>query len=151
MSTLPILPERELLCLQGWNRTAAPFPVDRTLIDLFLQQVARTPDAEALVHTGERLTYRQLRERAGRIACELKSCGVKPETLVGICLERSPTWWPAISARSLPAALTSPWTLLTRVIGSRSCSAMPVSACTPHAEKIPRRFSRRRHSRALRR
>ena len=51
--------------------------------------VARTPDACALMHGGERLTYREMDARANRLARHLQELGVGPEVIVAVCLERS--------------------------------------------------------------
>ncbi|MCU0567716.1 MAG: amino acid adenylation domain-containing protein [Oculatellaceae cyanobacterium Prado106] len=56
---------------------------------LFEQQAAQTPDAIALVFQDQYLTYRELNERANQLAHYLQSLGVKPEVLVGVCVERS--------------------------------------------------------------
>jgi amino acid adenylation domain-containing protein/non-ribosomal peptide synthase protein (TIGR01720 family) len=53
-------------------------------------QVERTPQAAALTFSGRTLTYRELNRQANALAHRLQSLGVKPETLVGLCLERSP-------------------------------------------------------------
>ncbi len=52
-------------------------------------QAARTPDACALIHGEHALTYRQMNDRANRLARHLQETGVGPEVIVGICLERS--------------------------------------------------------------
>jgi amino acid adenylation domain-containing protein len=57
---------------------------------LFAGQVARTPDAPALIWRDQRLTYRQLHERSGRLARFLSERGVGPGAYVGLCVERSP-------------------------------------------------------------
>ncbi len=86
---LSILPEGERqTLLHTWNDTAAPFPDQATIASLFEAQVDRTPDALALVAGGERLTYRQLDERANRLAHHLRSLGVAPDCPVGLCLDR---------------------------------------------------------------
>ncbi|HLL46685.1 MAG TPA: AMP-binding protein, partial [Longimicrobiaceae bacterium] len=72
-----------------WNRTGAEYPAGVCIHRLFEAQAARTPDAAALVCGGESLSYRELDERAGRLARHLRLRGVGPETRVGICLERS--------------------------------------------------------------
>jgi non-ribosomal peptide synthetase component F len=74
--------------LETWNATAAPVS-ETTLPELFAAQVAATPDAVALVCGDEALTYRELDERAGRLAAELVADGVGAEQVVGIHLDRS--------------------------------------------------------------
>ncbi len=56
---------------------------------LFEAQVERTPDAVAVVFENQQLTYRELNNQANKIAHYLQQLGVKPEVLVGICMERS--------------------------------------------------------------
>ena len=90
ISALPIVPQADLARLQDWNRTTTPYPQTQTLADLFREQAERTPEAAALVWGQQTLSYQQLRTRAELIARELQRLGVKPETLVGICLDRSP-------------------------------------------------------------
>jgi amino acid adenylation domain-containing protein/thioester reductase-like protein len=52
-------------------------------------QVLKTPDAVAVVFENQQLTYRELNERANQLAHYLQTLGVKPEVLVGICVDRS--------------------------------------------------------------
>ncbi|MBD2196207.1 MULTISPECIES: amino acid adenylation domain-containing protein [Calothrix] len=52
-------------------------------------QVSQTPDAVAVVFQNEQLTYQQLNQKANQLAQYLRTLGVKPETLVGVCIERS--------------------------------------------------------------
>ncbi len=52
-------------------------------------QSMQTPDGCALIHGESRLTYRELNDRADRLAAHLQELGVGPEVIVGICLERS--------------------------------------------------------------
>ena len=72
-----------------WNDTDAEFPADRCVHQLFESQVEQTPEAVAIVCNGQRLTYAELNRNANQLAHHLQAQGVKPETLVGICLERS--------------------------------------------------------------
>lgn len=65
------------------------FPVDGTLHELLERQAARTPDRVAVKYEEQSLTYRELNERANRLARKLQQLGVGPEVLVGICVERS--------------------------------------------------------------
>jgi len=91
LSELPLLTESERhQLLVEWNDTAAEYPSERCVHELFEQQVERTPDAVAVVFEDEELTYRELNGRANRLAHHLRELGVGPETLVGLCLERSP-------------------------------------------------------------
>ena len=75
--------------LTEWNDTARPVPA-ATIPELFAQQAARTPDAVALVCEDETLTYRALDQRSNQLAHHLQSLGAAPETIVALCVERSP-------------------------------------------------------------
>jgi amino acid adenylation domain-containing protein len=90
LSALPLLtaPERARLLVE-WNDTAAGYPRDRCVHELFEAQAAKTPDAVALVFGGERLSYTELDRRANRLAHALRRLGVGPEVLVGVLTERS--------------------------------------------------------------
>ncbi len=90
VSELVILPpEEQNLLLVEWNNTRKDYPREKTLFQLFEEQALRTPDAEALVCGDTRLTYSQLLIRANAVARQLQALGVRPESLVGICLDRS--------------------------------------------------------------
>ena len=69
--------------------TDADFPRGSTISQLFERQVARTPDAIAVVSSGRSLTYRELDQRSNQLARHLQQFGVRPEILVGIAIERS--------------------------------------------------------------
>ncbi|WP_422404059.1 amino acid adenylation domain-containing protein, partial [Pseudomonas sp. GZD-209] len=75
--------------LSGWNATATQYPLQRSVQQLIAEQVARTPDAEALVFGEQRLSYAQLDARANQLAHCLIGQGVGPDVLVGIAAERS--------------------------------------------------------------
>ncbi|WP_308418605.1 non-ribosomal peptide synthetase [Chitinimonas arctica] len=81
-------PERAQV-LAGWNDTAQAYPADQAIHQLFEAQVARTPNAIALVCEGEQLSYAELNARANRLAHALRQAGVGPDRLVGLCVERS--------------------------------------------------------------
>ncbi|WP_345581464.1 condensation domain-containing protein, partial [Nonomuraea rosea] len=78
--------ERGLL-LGGWNDTAAEVAAE-SLAELFEAQVARSPEAVALVAGGVGLSYAEVDERANRLARLLVARGVRAESVVGVCLER---------------------------------------------------------------
>ncbi len=79
--------ERQQL-LTEWNNTRKAYPSNQCIHELFEQQAAGTPKAEALVCGGDRLTYEELNRRANQLAHHLRSLGVGPETLVGVMMER---------------------------------------------------------------
>ena len=87
---LDLLPEAERRrVVVDWNHTAKEYPRGKTVHRLFEEQAEREPQAEAVVFAGDRLSYRELNERANRLAAYLMKRGVGPETLVGLCVERS--------------------------------------------------------------
>ncbi|HYU34724.1 MAG TPA: amino acid adenylation domain-containing protein, partial [Thermoanaerobaculia bacterium] len=91
VSRLPLLSAAEHhQVVTAWNDTQTTVPQDLALPDLIAAQVARTPDAVALESAERRITYNELWDRAGRLAAHLKSLGAAPDSLVGICAERSP-------------------------------------------------------------
>jgi amino acid adenylation domain-containing protein len=88
--TLPMLTQQELdTLLIKWNNTKADYPKDKTIHQLFEEQVAKTPNNIAVVFEEKQLTYRELNKKANQLAHYLRKQGVKPETLVAICIERS--------------------------------------------------------------
>ena len=90
LSRMPLLTEDERTeILVNWN-TAAPNELHAPLVhDAVTDQAMKTPDATAIVFRDESLTYRELDERATQLAGYLKRSGVRPESLVGVCLDRS--------------------------------------------------------------
>ncbi|MBD2774620.1 amino acid adenylation domain-containing protein [Iningainema tapete] len=90
VAQLPLLSESEReKILVEWNATGTDFDSTTCLHQLIEAQVERTPDALAVSYAGEQLTYRELNQRANQLAHYLQTLGVKPEVLVGICIERS--------------------------------------------------------------
>lgn len=72
-----------------YNATAAPFPSDKTIIDLFRDQVMRTPDAEAIRFGAATQTYRELDARSNQLAAYLNSAGVGLGRIVALYMEHS--------------------------------------------------------------
>ena len=90
IGSLKILNEFErqrILC--DFNDTKKSFPKDKCIHQTFESQVTRTPDAVAVVFEDEQLTYGELNHRADQLARCLKKCGVGPDVVVGILLDRS--------------------------------------------------------------
>ncbi|TXH93886.1 MAG: peptide synthetase, partial [Pseudorhodobacter sp.] len=89
VATVSALTEAERAqVLHGWNATLAP-RAPTTIHQAFEAQVARTPDAVALVCEGQSLSYAALNARANKVAHTLIQMGVTPGTLVGLCTRRS--------------------------------------------------------------
>ncbi|MFB7732758.1 amino acid adenylation domain-containing protein, partial [Streptomyces sp. NPDC056127] len=89
LGQVQVLSEAERLqVVEGWNDTGVSVP-DVTWVELFAEQVARTPDAPAVVGEEETLTYGELDERSSRLAGVLRGRGVALESVVGVMLERS--------------------------------------------------------------
>ena len=91
LSDLPLLTETEQhQILTAWNATDVVYPLDCSLHKLIEAQAARTPDAHAVLFQDTLLTYRELNRQANQLANHLRAMGVDSDTLVGICVERSP-------------------------------------------------------------
>ncbi|MBW8683317.1 non-ribosomal peptide synthase/polyketide synthase [Chitinophaga rhizophila] len=78
----------ERMLLSTFNNTDVTLP-DKTIIQLFEEQVKRTPDHTALMFEGATLTFAELEERAAKLGHYLQSCNIGPETFVPICIDRS--------------------------------------------------------------
>ncbi|MEH1900561.1 MAG: amino acid adenylation domain-containing protein [Nostoc sp.] len=89
LSDLPILTATEQQqLLVNWNQTSADYP-SSCIHQLFEAQVEQTPNSIAVVFENQQLTYQELNVRANQLAHYLQTLGVRPEVLVGICVERS--------------------------------------------------------------
>ena len=90
LSDLPLLAEveRNQLIIE-WNQTKTDYSQNLYVHQLFEEQVERTPDAVAVKFRKQKLTYRELNQRANQLANYLQKLGVKQEVFVGICVERS--------------------------------------------------------------
>ena len=91
LSRLTVLPDAEqrLLAIE-WNRTEQPFPHDKCMHEIFEEQAARIPDAMAVVSGETQFTYKELDEKANRLADYLIRRGIESEQRVGVCLDKSP-------------------------------------------------------------
>lgn len=106
IDALPLLLPEEQRKLAAWNSTTVDYPAVASVQELFERQVARSPDAVAVIDPGPstaqggdespaagefplRVTYAELNARANRVAHFLRSCGVGPDVPVGLCAGRS--------------------------------------------------------------
>ena len=90
VSELPLMAaEEEQRVVGAWNRTRVEGDPGARVHHLFEAQAARTPEAPALTCGEVTLSYRELDERAGRLARRLRSLGIGPDRLVGIAMSRS--------------------------------------------------------------
>jgi amino acid adenylation domain-containing protein len=90
ISTLQLLSqaERQQL-LMGFNQTYRPYPSQKCIHELFEDQVARTPEAVAVIFEDRHLSYGEINAHANQLAHHLIALGIRPDDRVGICMERS--------------------------------------------------------------
>jgi amino acid adenylation domain-containing protein len=130
VSELPMLPEAEThLVLVQWNDTVRAVP-DATLPELLEAQVARTPDATAVLSDGAELSYREVNAWANRLAHKLIAQGVGPEQCVAVALPRSVEMVVALlavlkaGATYLPIDLDHPAERVTFMLGDAHASTV---------------------------
>ena len=70
--------------LEEFNDTAAEYPDDKSLVELFDEQTSKTPDVTALAFDDQELSYKELNERANRLANYLIEKGIKPGSNIGL-------------------------------------------------------------------
>ena len=81
--------EQEHTILEQFNNTKVDYPKDKSIVELFEEQVKSQPEAMAVVFEDQWLSYGELNGRSNQLARYLQQQGVKAETLVPICVERS--------------------------------------------------------------
>ncbi len=90
LSEVDILTEEERQqILIDFNNTKADYPMDKTIHQIFEEQVEQTPNNIAVVFEDKRLTYRELNERANQLARKLRSRGIASDSIVAIMVEHS--------------------------------------------------------------
>jgi non-ribosomal peptide synthetase component F len=75
--------------LTEFNATQTQYPEDKTILDLFAQQVNKSPNSTSVVYENQSLSFQELDEKSNQLANYLIELGVKPDSLVAICMERS--------------------------------------------------------------
>jgi non-ribosomal peptide synthetase component F len=91
LTNFELLPQEEkTYLLETLNATQVDYPKDNTIVDLFEEQVEKTPAAIAIKFKDTELTYRELNEKSNQLAHYLiTNYNIQPDELVGIELERS--------------------------------------------------------------
>ncbi len=84
-----VTPEEKEEILNIFNNTKVDYPKDKTVVQLFEEQVEKTPDNVAVVFEDKKLTYKELNEKANSLAHHLRKNGVKKNEVVGIFLDKS--------------------------------------------------------------
>ena len=84
-----VTPDEKKKILYDFNNTSADYPRDKTITQLFEEQVEKTPDNIAVVFENQKLTYRELNERANSLANYLRSQKIGRNDIVGIMVNRS--------------------------------------------------------------
>ena len=83
-----VTPEEKDKILNVFNNTDVDFPRDKTIVDLFEEQVEKTPDNIAVVFEDKKLTYKELNEKANQLARYLIEQNIKPGTVIGLRLNK---------------------------------------------------------------
>lgn len=89
ISEIEMLGEKELQAIHAVNNTSISYPQYQNVIEIFEQQVLKTPDNLAVKYENQQLSYAELNIQANQLAHYLVENGVKPGDIVAICLERS--------------------------------------------------------------
>ncbi len=80
--------EKQLI-IEEFNNTYTDYPRDKTVVDLFEEQVEKAPNSIAIIFENKQLTYAELNEKANQLAWKLRELGVKPDNIVALVTERS--------------------------------------------------------------
>ena len=84
-----VTPEEKHQILFDFNNTKSDYPKDKTIVDLFEEQVEKTPDNIAVVFEDQKLTYRELNEKANQLAYVLQKNNVKIGDIIGVFMPKS--------------------------------------------------------------
>lgn len=84
-----ITAEEKVQILSEFNQTTMEFPEDKTIHQLFEEQVIRTPDKIAVQFNDQEITYQDLNYKSNQLACQMQRCGVGGDQIIAILLNRS--------------------------------------------------------------
>jgi amino acid adenylation domain-containing protein len=133
-------PDERQTVVETWNNTSRPCPLDKSVVTLFREQLARAPDATAVVYADGTLTFRDLDDRSNALAARLLATGVAPRDRVGIFLERSAAmvvaWLATLKLRAAYVPLDTGCPALRVADLMEDCGARKVITTTPLAEGL---------------
>ncbi len=89
LASVSIASEKEVKMIESINNTKTDYPKEKTIIELFEDQVRMFPEKDAVVFNGDKLSYSVLNAQANKLARTLRKAGVKSDTPVGIYVEKS--------------------------------------------------------------
>ncbi|EPR09613.1 non-ribosomal peptide synthetase [Ruminiclostridium papyrosolvens] len=89
LGEIEMITEAEQKKISGFNDSSIPYTVKKTVIQLFEEQVERTPDNIALEYGNRTLTYNELNEKANSLAWKLRDIGVEKGDFIAVIMERS--------------------------------------------------------------
>ena len=90
LSEIDMLSQAEMRqILVDFNDTKAEYPSDKTVVELFEEQVEKTPERVAVVYEDEEITYEELNRKVNQLAYKLRELGVRPDEKVAIITQRS--------------------------------------------------------------
>jgi len=146
LSSYDLILEADEKCIREWNKPSFDVPTDISVVDLFEQQVELRGNQEALVVGDHSLSYRTLNSLANKVANFLVSEGIKPEAIIGVCLDRDVDLYVVIwgilkaGAAYLPIDPNTPDERISDIITDAGCSMLISSEAFRkriHLEKIP--------------
>ena len=85
-----VTPQEKQQLVEKFNTTELKYDTKETVISLFEEQAEKTPSKVAIISNGQKLTYKELNEKANMLAKEMIQKGVKQQDIIGIMLNRSP-------------------------------------------------------------
>ncbi|KIF71354.1 NRPS NcpA, partial [Streptomyces sp. AcH 505] len=142
LSELNMLTEAERQqILVDWNGVTGPYPDTATIHQLIEDRVNTDPDAVALTHGAEQWTYAQLNARANQLAHHLRDTGITPDTLIAVCLDRSPQLIAALlgimkaGAAFVPLDPEYPTERITYMV--EDAQAPLIITSTEHTDRLP--------------
>ncbi|WP_062058127.1 non-ribosomal peptide synthetase [Aquimarina longa] len=81
--------EEEEQFLKHFDKTQDHYPIHKTIVDLFEEQVIKTPNHSAVTYKEQQCTYNEINIRANKLAQYLRKQGVAKESMVVVCIDRS--------------------------------------------------------------